>query len=68
MIVQGDGATPLHTACKNGHVEVVKALLQGGASVNGGHLVSLMYDFHGPLSTPPSPSSTSPSPPQFHVP
>ena len=29
-----DGVTPLHFACENGHDEVVKILLQGGADPN----------------------------------
>ncbi len=34
MAVQADGATPLHVASQNGHVDAVRALLGAGASVN----------------------------------
>ena len=34
VLSQTDGATPLLTASHAGHVEVVKALLVGGAAVN----------------------------------
>ncbi len=34
LLPQTDGRTPLHAASHAGHVEVVKALLAGGAAVN----------------------------------
>ena len=33
-VVQTDGATPLYIASRNGHVEVVRALVGAGAAVN----------------------------------
>jgi hypothetical protein len=34
VVWQTDGTTPLYTACLNGHVEVVRALVGAGAAVN----------------------------------
>ena len=34
LLPQADGWTPLHAASHAGHVQVVKALLAGGAAVN----------------------------------
>ena len=36
VLAQTDGYTPLHAASRDGHVEVVRALLGGGAAVNQG--------------------------------
>ena len=34
MVWQTDGWTPLHAASQDGHVEVVRALVEAGAAVN----------------------------------
>ena len=34
IMEEGNGHTPLLLACENGHINVVKALLQNGANVN----------------------------------
>jgi hypothetical protein len=34
LVVQGNGATPLHAVSENGHMEVLRALLDAGAAVN----------------------------------
>ncbi len=34
VVWQTDGSTPLYAASLNGHVEVVRALVEAGASVN----------------------------------
>jgi hypothetical protein len=34
VVWQTDGATPLYVASCNGHVECVRALLDGGAAIN----------------------------------
>ncbi len=34
VVVQANGMTPLFKASQNGHVEAVRALLDGGAAVN----------------------------------
>jgi ankyrin repeat protein len=33
-VLQTDGGTPLHSASYSGHVECVRALLEGGAAIN----------------------------------
>ena len=33
-VLQSTGATPLYIASQNGHVECVRALLDGGAAIN----------------------------------
>ena len=37
-----DGATPLYTACQNGHKQTVDVLLKNGANVNLTRTVSLI--------------------------
>ncbi len=34
VVLQTSGATPLYIACQEGHVECVRALLDGGAAIN----------------------------------
>ncbi len=34
VVLQADGATPLYIASESGHVECVRALLEGGAAID----------------------------------
>ena len=48
VVMQDDGMTALWTASKNGHADVVRALLASGAAVNQSRTVS-MCDMMGVL-------------------
>ena len=41
VVMQDDGMTALWTASKNGHADVVRALLASGAAVNQSRTVSM---------------------------